>query len=294
MLDVFVGSLTAEQSEAHRAFRNKSNKYEGISRPSNFGGVRAYFPHESLWTRLRSLPLPGFAPRMEALDLLSNNLANANTSGYKRTASSTASSSLRKRMEVPGLSTTALPMIQKQWTDFKQGEIQPTGNSLDVALTGNGFLAVNGSSGALYTRNGGFKLSSSGVLITAEGYPVRSVGGGQIQATSQDPLDISPDGMVQQSGQQLGQLELVDFADPHSLTKVGNSYLRPSDEKTKALPAMGISVEQGKIETSNVIPAESAVRLVELMRQYEMLQKAISVAADMSKQATTEVAHIGS
>ena len=77
------------------------------------------------------------------------------------------------------------------------------------------------------------------------------------------------------------------------MNKVGNSYYRVTDPKAKGTPATEATVNQGKIENSNVAPAESAVRLVDLMRQYEMLQKAVSVAAEMNKQAIDQVARVG-
>jgi len=237
----------------------------------------------------------GLRSRMEAVDMLSNNLANANTGGYKLDREFYGLfSSPDGGDDVDGPSKTTLPMIQKPWTDFSQGEIQISGNPLDLALNGKGFFAVNGPSGApMYTRNGAFKLSGSGMLMTADGYAVRGTGGAPIQASSQDPIQISATGAVQQAGQNLGQLEIVDFTDPNMLSKVGSSYFRPGSSQAKPSPVTDVRVEQGRIETSNVVPAESAVRLVELMRQYEMLQKAVSVAADMNKKATDEVARVG-
>ena len=189
-------------------------------------------------------------------------------------------------------------MIQKAWTDFQQGVLTPTGNPLDVAISGKGFFAVDGPSGPLYTRNGAFKLSAKGVLTTMDGYPVRGVSppnqpAKKIQAVSQSPIQISSDGTVQQDGQKLGQIQLVDFASGNALDKVGNSYYRVTDPKAKTAPAAEATVSQGHVENSNVAPAESAVRLVDLMRQYEMLQKAVTVSADMNKQAIDQVARVG-
>jgi flagellar basal-body rod protein FlgF len=236
----------------------------------------------------------GLRSRMEALDMLSNNLANASTGGYKLDREFY---SLFRQDETGGSdssSNTTLPYIQKQWTDFKQGELQPTGNPLDVALNGKGFFAVDGPNGPLYTRNGAFKLSASGKLTTADGYAVRSVGGQPIQATSQSAIEISPQGTVRQDGQELGQIQVVDFSDPSALNKMGSNYFRVQNPLVKPTNITDPSVEQGRIESSNVTPAESAVRMVEIMRQYEMLQKAVSVAADMNKKATDEVARVGS
>jgi len=240
----------------------------------------------------------GLRARMEALDILSNNLANSNTGGFKLDREFYSLFQGERALPANGQQVTTLPVIQKGWTDFQQGLLTPTGNPLDLALEGKGFFAVDGPSGPLYTRNGAFKLSSAGVLTTMDGYPVRSVSppdqpAKKIQTVSQGPIEIASDGTVQQDGQSLGQIQMVDFADTKALNKVGNSYYRVTDPKVKATPAKEVTVNQGKIESSNVAPAESAVRLVDLMRQYEMLQKAVSVAADMNKQAINQVAHVG-
>jgi len=243
----------------------------------------------------------GLRARMEALDILSNNLANANTSGFKLDREFYSLYESAQTIPEPGMQPTKLPVIQKGWTDFQQGLITPTGNPLDLAITGKGFFAVDGPSGPLFTRNGAFKLSPTGVLTTMDGYPVRGVSpldqpGKKIQTVSQNPITIASDGTVQQNGQTIGQIQLVDFADSGLLNKVGNSYYRVANAKTakdKSAPAKDATVGQGRIENSNVAPAESAVRLVDLMRQFEMLQKAVNISAEMNKQAIDQVARVG-
>ncbi len=240
----------------------------------------------------------GLRSRMEALDILSNNLANSSTGGYKVDREFYSLYQGEQATPANGQQPTTLPVIQKAWTDFQQGLLTPTGNPLDLALEGKGFFTVDSPSGPLYTRNGAFKLSTTGVLTTMEGYPVRGVSPPnsppkKIQTVSQGPIEIASDGTVQQDGQDLGQIQLVDFANTSALEKVGSSYFRLTDPNLKATPAKDATVTQGKIENSNVAPAESAVRLVDLMRQYEMLQKAVTVAADMNKEAIDQVARVG-
>lgn len=236
----------------------------------------------------------GLRSRMNALDMLSNNLANASTSGFK---ADREFYSLFKgedaTLSEDGMEPATLPQVKSQWTDFSQGMLQATGNPLDVALSSKGFFAVAGPTGPLYTRNGSFKLSSTGELITTEGYSVRGLNGTPIKATSQGSIQISPSGTVQQDGETLGQLEVVDFAATTALQKVGNSYFRVTNPAVKPAPVLDAAVEQGKIESSNVSPAESAVRLVELMRQYQNLQKAVSITAEMDKSTTDVVARVG-
>jgi len=233
----------------------------------------------------------GLQSRMEALDMVANNLANATTGGFKLDREFYSLFSAADNEDDDA--STKLPLIQKQWTDFSQGVLTPTGNPLDLALSGKGFFAVNGPSGPLYTRNGSFQLSSNGQLTTSEGYAVLDTNGQPIQTDAQAPIEVGADGSVTQSDQTLGQLQIVNFQDSSALQKMGNNYFLPSDPKTVPTPAADTTVQQGKAENSNVAPAESAVRLVGLMRQFEMLQKAISITSDMNKQALTEVARVG-
>jgi flagellar basal body rod protein FlgG len=229
---------------------------------------------------------------MESLDMLANNLANAETGGFK---TDREFYSLYLAPEAAGTeSPSAMPVIEKPWTDFSQGVIRSTGNPLDFALSGKGFFSVDGPNGPLYTRQGAFRLSPAGLLVTTEGYPVRLAGGGQLQTTSSDPLSVSADGSVSQQGQPLGKLAIMNFADDGALAKQGNSYFRPADPAATPVAAAGVEVQQGKLENSNVGTAESAVRLVGVMRQFEMLHKAISIGADMNKKAVEEVARVGS
>jgi flagellar basal-body rod protein FlgF len=234
----------------------------------------------------------GLHARMEALDILANNLANSTTSGFKLDREFYSLFSASDDPAVEGTpSATRLPVIQKQWTDFSQGSLQQTGNALDLSLSGKGFFVTNGPSGPLYTRNGSFQLSQSGVLTTAEGYTVGATGGGTIQTASQNPITVASDGTVEQDHQTIGQLDLVDFADRSVLTKTGNNYFKNSS-KTQPIPATDVTVGQGKIEGSNVAPAELAVRLVGVMRQFEMLQKAITLTSDMNKKALDDVGRV--
>ncbi len=235
----------------------------------------------------------GLHARMEALDLVANNLANSTTGGFKLDREFYSLFSTGGDSGIEGDADTKLPVIQTQWTDFTQGTLQPTGNSLDLGLSGKGFFVVSGPSGPLYTRSGSFKISAAGVLTTQDGYAVLATTGQPIQTQSQDPLEVASDGSVTQDGDDLGQLNLVDFQDRSVLQKVGNNYFGVTNSKVKTIPAADVTVAQGKIENSNVAPAESAVRLVGLMRQFEMLQKAISITADMNKKALEDVARVG-
>jgi flagellar basal-body rod protein FlgF len=254
----------------------------------------------------------GMKARMESLDMLANNIANSGTSGFKADR------------EFYSLMQDQLPVIERQWTDFSQGALTPTANPLDLGLTGPGFFALNSAAGVVYTRNGQFQVGKSnlpgkGQLQTLEGYTLRNVLGdattkGQpILVDPALPIGIGKNGEVQQGGQVVGQIEVVgpdtgsgtgpgtgpgtgsaakSGADSGPIDKLGNSYFRMSAAATPSAAPKNTEVMQGALEQSNVPAGDAMVRLVSVMRQFEMLQKAVGIGADMDKQAITDVARV--
>lgn len=226
---------------------------------------------------------------MESLDLLANNVANASTGGYK------ADREFYTLYAAPDAeSGAAMPLIERPWIDLSQGLIRPTGSPLDLALTGRGFFAVNGPSGPLYTRNGAFQIAADGRLVTADGFPVRGAAGAPLVLRDGRAVDISADGTVRQDGIPIGKLEVVDFTSPDGVVKQGNNYFRAAAPGAARPAPPATAVEQGKLEASNTGSAEAAVRLVSVMRQFEMLQKAAALAGEMNRQAVEQVARVGS
>ena len=233
----------------------------------------------------------GLRARLEALDMLANNISNAGTAGFKRDGEFY---SLFEDSEsvVWGSGTNALPVVDKHWTDFSQGTLSNTGALADLGLSGPGLFTVNGPSGPLYTRNGNFRVNSNGAVTTQEGYPVRLAGGAAL-TVGRGSFDVAPDGTVRQGDTVLGRLDLVEFG-PDTLVKQGSSLYRSVIPNAAGTPARRVEVHQGKLESSNVSTSESAVRMVSLMRQFEALQKAISIGTEMNRKAIEEVARVGS
>jgi len=227
---------------------------------------------------------------MQSLDLLANNLANSATAGFKR---DTEYYGLYSSEESSG--DTQLPVIEREWTDFSQGTVEASGNPMDVALMGSGFLVVNGSTGPLYTRNGNLQILANGTLATADGYALQdAVTGNAIQLAANKPIEISTGGVITQDGQPVGQLKVVEFKNLKSLTKLGNACFQNTDATNVPVAAQSTQVQQGKIEGSNVPVAEAAMRLVGVMRQFEMLQKAVGISSEMDTKTIQEVARVGS
>jgi len=231
---------------------------------------------------------------MQSLDLIANNLANASTNGYKRDQEfyGVYSSADSENSDSSGPDST-LPVIERQWTDFSPGLLQTTGNPMNVALSGSGFLAINGPNGPLYTRNGDLQVRPSGELTTAEGRTLRNSAGGTIQVAPGKSISIAPDGTVSQDGQSVGKIQVVNFKSTDSLQKMGNTCFQNTDVKNVPVDSAEAQVQQGKIEASNVPVAEGAMRLVGMMRQFEMLQKAVAVSNDMDTKTIQEVARVG-
>ncbi len=235
----------------------------------------------------------GMRARMESLDLLANNLANTETGGYKADREFysiyTSAEASADAMNNGSQTVTTLPVVEKQWTDLSAGELRSTGNSLDLAVNGDGLFAIQTARGVRYTRNGNFRVSPTGTLTTADGNAVRSQSGNPITLDQSLPVDFLPDGTVQQAGNPLGKIQLASF-DSGSLIKEGSNYFAAAPGSISGT-ATG-AVVQGKLEQSNVGAAESAVRLVSITRQFEMLQKAAAIGNDLGKKAIEEVARV--
>jgi flagellar basal-body rod protein FlgF len=238
----------------------------------------------------------GMRSRMETLDLLANNIANSGTAGYKADEESYNlyfGDNAWQGYSEGRPDSSEMPVIQRSWTDFSQGNLVPTGSSTDLALTSSGFFTVEGANGAVYTRNGHFRMSKSGTLVTQEGYALKGTDGKPITVAPDRDFQVTPTGEVQQDGAPVGQLAIVTTDNSNPGERIGGGYFRfPADAKVQ--PASSPDIQQGKIETSNVTPAFTAVKLISVMRSFEMLQKAVSMASEMNKRAIEEVARVNS
>jgi len=240
---------------------------------------------------LTSSAASGIRARLESLDMLANNIANGSSPGFKADREYFGLYLSPEANDSPaGTTPTLLPVIEHQWTDFAQGSITPTGNPLDLALSGKGFFVAQTPSGPIYTRDGSFQISKQGELATLDGYPIQGQDGKPIQVDNTKTVAISPDGMVRQNGQDIAQIAVVDFSDPSALAKQGNNSFRLDSSSLRPTPALSAEIQQGKLEAANSQPAESAVRLVSVMRQFESLQKAMAIGNAMDRQVVQEVA----
>jgi flagellar basal-body rod protein FlgF len=232
----------------------------------------------------------GMRSRQQSLDVVANNLANSSTSGYKSDGEFYSMFASEAAGD-DGSGQSSVPTIERQWTDFAQGLLEPTNNPLDFGISGKGFFVVQGPSGPLYTRNGNFRFDTKGALVTTDGYPLLQQNGQPLQANPKQPVAVSRDGEISQNGQSIGRIKVAQFSNTAGLTKQGNNYFQ-NNTGQEPTDATGAEVYQGKVEASNVSASHGAVRIVGLMRQFEMMQKAISISNDMGKKAIEEVARV--
>ena len=162
---------------------------------------------------LTTLAASGMRARMEALDMLANNLANTSTPGFKadREAYTTFfnAESMEGVADGSGRLPAMAPQIESHRTDFSQGTLSPTGSPQDLALSGEGFFLLEGKQGALMTRAGSMRVAADGRLTNHEGYEFATVESPRIRADPHLPISVDQDGTVRQEGAPLGRLRIV-------------------------------------------------------------------------------------
>ncbi|HEB89923.1 MAG TPA: flagellar basal-body rod protein FlgF [Deltaproteobacteria bacterium] len=222
----------------------------------------------------------GAAARVRDLDVVSNNLANAGTPGYKRSESifrSVFETSLRdaRGRAVAGAPMGAFVKTDFVGTDFAQGSAERTGSPLHAMIKGSGFFVVETSRGPRYTRSGNFSINREGQLATPKGDAILGESG-PIKIPDGDAR-ILPNGQVTDSrGNVFGRLKVVDFGNLQKLSREGDSLFRAAPEASE-VEVDELLLVPGSIEGSNVQTARELSALVELQRAYETNLRAMQV-----------------
>jgi flagellar basal-body rod protein FlgF len=232
----------------------------------------------------------GLMARMQALDLVANNLANTNTTGFRGqhefyravTASvgDLAMSPLNTAINDYGV-------LGGTNIDLRQGSLQATGNGLDLAVRGTGFFVVQTSRGVRYTRNGSFHVSAAGQIVTEDGDPILGPQG-PIQVP-QGAVSVASDGTVSVAGAIAGGVRLAEFAAGTDLSPEGNSnFIAPAGSERAATKS---AIEPGMLEASNLTPVQETVTLMVLQRHSELLERTLSIFLnDFNRTAVLELA----
>lgn len=202
---------------------------------------------------------------MREMQIVANNIANANTTGFRQQG--VIFSEYIERAD--GDVSVAMSTARARKTSFEQGTLEMTGGTFDVAIEGDGFFLVQAPGGPRLTRAGAFTPSAEGGLVTPDGYLVLDAGGAPIALPPGGDIAIGQDGTMSSGGQPFGQLGVVRPLDPLGMTREGSTLFR-ADAGTE--PVETPRVMQGFVEASNVDPILQVARMIEVQRAYELGQ----------------------
>ncbi|SHE59565.1 flagellar basal-body rod protein FlgG [Caldanaerobius fijiensis DSM 17918] len=239
----------------------------------------------------------GMVDQMARLDTISNNLANVNTTGFKKDYNVSKSFSdimlMAQNYADPSQNTRNIGIINYGvwsggvYTDLSQGGLQKTDNPLDLAIDGNGFFVVQNGNKIMYTRDGHFKRDQNGLLVTAEGLPVLGVNGNIILPPGDINIDVS--GAIYVNGKYVDRLRIVDINQngANTITKIGDDLITgPLGNRPLGM------IRQGYVELSNVNPIVEMVDMIDVTRAYEANQKVITAMDDTLNKAVNDVGKI--
>lgn len=227
------------------------------------------------------------------LDIIANNMANMNTTAFKKEAVIFQEYMVNMReTEVPAARKVSYVQDKAVIRDFIEGKFRPTENPLDLALNGHNFFQIQQADGSVrYTRNGHFSLSADGTLINSNGHPVLDDGGSTIQFQPDDQeINVSPDGTVSTKRRGIvGKIGVVTFTNMSALEKVGDSLY-----KTDEAPARpeSYTVMRGMIEDSNVEPIIEMTNMINVSRQYQMMARALDEQQDLFSKSINRLARV--
>ena len=239
----------------------------------------------------------GITANLMESDIVANNLANVNTTGFKKVGVNynAFGELMMQRLgtgETQNIGTVNNGVaLAGSKIHFGQGLLKQTGNPLDVAIQGNGFFSVQDAQGNdFYTRNGSFTRNAEGILSTLDGHTVMGENDAPIiiPADAKD-ITIGNSGNVMSNGQQLGQLKISGISNPQSLTAQGTCLFKGSAETQTSDNPPNISLIQGSLEGSNVNVVEELIRNIMGSRRYESMQKSINTQDASLQLAVSQV-----
>lgn len=229
----------------------------------------------------------GMIDQQKRMDVVTNNLANSTTVGFKKEGST--SRAFRDVIGTKIKDTTAVMIdspigklnlgvkIGETYTDYSQGAFRQTDNTFDLALAGDGYFNISytsksGKESTMYTRDGSFTLTNDGYLVTKDGDFVLSESGGKIMLPTNAEIKVDELGNIFANGEQVSKLKLTDFEDYNHLEKFGENMYRALDSAT--VKTAKATINQGYLEQSNVQVVSEMVEMITIQRAYEAAQKA--------------------
>ncbi|HZZ66966.1 MAG TPA: flagellar basal-body rod protein FlgF [Phenylobacterium sp.] len=224
------------------------------------------------------------------MDIVANNIANADTNGFKFESLMTKTVPGAPAFTAGGPRPVKFVGADGVARDFGQGTLRRTDGVFDVGIEGQGFFKVTTKAGDRFTRDGHFRTDDNGVVTTQAGDPVADDGGGQITIDPSKPgaISISPDGIVSQGAERVGKIGVYKFDSLSALEKTGdNQYQNASNQQP--VPTTDSKVRQGMLESSNVNPIVQITKMIEVNRAYEQVTQMMSSESDLSRNSVARL-----
>lgn len=224
------------------------------------------------------------------LDVVANNVANINTTGFKRDALQFNEYMMpaAKAREADLLRPVSYVIDRRTATNFSAGPLEPTGAEFDFALQGDGFFVVQTPQGERYTRAGSFQLNAQGELVTPSGDKILGDGGPLAFSTQDGKVTIAADGTISTAQGQRGKIRLVSFK-PEDLKKEGEMLFSSTSRGT---PDTQTRVIQGALEKANVKPVQEVARMIEINRAYTTISQLIESTQRLRDTAIERLAQV--
>ncbi|MBN2073601.1 MAG: flagellar basal-body rod protein FlgF [Actinobacteria bacterium] len=240
------------------------------------------------------LATSGMNVEQKRMDILSNNLANINSTGFKKKQADFAvfNERLFKNMSVNNVLgiITSGPVTESISVNLSEGPLKMTGNPYDLAINGNNFFVVESGNGELLTRDGCFGLDGENFLVNQDGYHVLG-DGGRINITDGGELYVDTAGNIFTGGMIIDKLRVVSVENGRDIQTESSSYFKLKDGAAGANGA-GVVIKQGFLETSNVNGIDEMVEIISVMRSYEASQKAIKMQDESLSKVVNETGKV--
>jgi len=232
---------------------------------------------------------------LRSLEVLSNNLANVNTTGFKRDTPvfklhSPAAADAYGKNSAEARLAQAWSSLDSDATDFTQGSLKTTGNTMDFALNGEGFFAMQNTKGEVFlSRDGSFGVDKEGYISSRAGHRVLGADNQPIKLPNGDPV-VDDSGVIRVGGRTVGTVGVFDVADRDVLAKMGGNMW--TNAAGDPLAPAGAQVRQYHLEGSNVEPIRALTELIAVTRYYEAFKNTLNTSSELDQQLNTQVGKI--
>lgn len=248
----------------------------------------------------------GMIHEQHRMDVMTNNLANANTNGFKKEGTTSQSFDSVLAYKIKDTSQAGnLPKrignmslgvkTGENYVDYSEGPIKETGNPLDMALSSNGFFTIEytnkaGETSTMYTRDGNFTMTSRGYLVTQDGDYVLGARGRRIRLDPALPVSVDRAGNIYQDGAAVASLQLTDFEDYNYLERYGENFFYPVEGATTT--EADTEVHSGYLELANMSVVTEMVNMIAIQRHYDANQKVITTYDDTLDKAVNQTGRL--